>query len=166
MFDCSLLTDVDFVFKYNDFWNDNSNKCDSCDNSFENNINLSQNIKNFHNHRKRYTDVIFALGNCFDRKKQLQIYTNNFHKALKCNYCEKLFTHAGHREDTSKIFMKVMSMKKKKCQAVYTNVKSWRGVHTEQIISEITEGIFKLDTVWKDWKNVYIAILRQRVQKT
>ena len=50
--------------------------------SFENNIILSQHIKNFHN--------------CFDRKKQLQIYTNNFHKALKCNYCGKLFTHAGH----------------------------------------------------------------------
>ena len=45
---------------------------------------------------KRYTDVIFLLGNCFDRKKQLQIYTNNFHKALKCNYCGILFTHAGH----------------------------------------------------------------------
>ena len=67
MFDCSLLTEVDFVFKHNDFWNDNSNKCDSFDNSFENNINLSQHIN-----------------------------TNNFHKALKCNYCGKLFTHAGH----------------------------------------------------------------------
>ena len=96
LFDCCLLTEVHFVFKHNNFWNDNSNKCDSCDNSFENNINLSQNIKNFHNHRKRYTDVIFALGNCFDRKKQLQIYTNNFHKALKGNYCGKLFTNAGH----------------------------------------------------------------------
>ena len=96
LFDCCLLTEVHFVFKHNNFWNDNSNKCDSCHNSFENNINLSQHIKNFHNHRKRYTDVIFALGNCFDRKKQLQIYTNNFHKALKGNYCGKLFTNAGH----------------------------------------------------------------------
>ena len=30
LFDCCLLTEVHFVFKHNNFWNDNSNKCDSC----------------------------------------------------------------------------------------------------------------------------------------
>ena len=33
--------EVHFVFKYNNFWNDNPNKCDICNNCFENNINLS-----------------------------------------------------------------------------------------------------------------------------
>ena len=43
-----------------------------------------------------FLNTLKNFHNCFDRKKQLQIYTNNFHKALKCNYCGKLFTHAGH----------------------------------------------------------------------
>ena len=123
MFDCCLLTELHFVFKHN-FWNDNSNKCDSCDNSFENNINISQHIKNFHNHRKRYTDVIFALGNCFDRKKQLQIYTNNFHKALKGNYCGKLFTNAGHIKT---VHEGDKDFKCESCGKLFTQANSLRG---------------------------------------
>ena len=33
--------EVYFACKYNNFWNDNSNKCDICNNCFENNISLS-----------------------------------------------------------------------------------------------------------------------------
>ena len=59
---------------------------------------------------------------------------------LKVGYRQSLLRHIKniHEGDVNE---------EKKCQAMYTNVKSWRGVHTEQIILEITEGIFKLDTV-------------------
>jgi len=49
LFDCYVCwqkldqytLEVHFAFKYNNFWNDNPNKCDICNNCFENNINLS-----------------------------------------------------------------------------------------------------------------------------
>ena len=55
-------------------------------------------------------DMIYRCNfwtNFFDKKKQSQMCTNNFHKAYKCNQCGKLFTHVGYMRRHIKLFMKV-----------------------------------------------------------
>ena len=57
---CAL--EVHFVTVHNNVQNENLNKCEICDNIFENKINLSQHIKNVHNYTEKMdTNVIFAL---------------------------------------------------------------------------------------------------------
>ena len=75
LFDCYVCwqkldqytLEVHFACKYNNFWNDNSNKCDICNNCFENNISLSL----------RHMKTVHEGG-----------------KDFKCESCKKSFTQA------------------------------------------------------------------------
>ena len=72
LFDCYICQqkfdqytlEVHFVTVHNNVQNENLNKCEICDNIFENKINLSRHIKNVHNYREN---------------------------GYKCNICTKIF---------------------------------------------------------------------------
>ena len=121
LFDCYVCwqkldqytLEVHFACKYNNFWNDNSNKCDICNNCFENNISLSLRHMKTRNWRVFFVPVKHLRGGHSSIWNEILIISLNLdlnfsawllnNKSWKSRLFRQFFFHVWHNFSSLKI---------------------------------------------------------------